>query len=168
MKIEEVEEDKEEEKQVSKPSRPSRVLSMSPKNIDRAKLMNMMKNYTFKWPNMRRIISPHKRVFSNGRIETIQKDQDTTCHYIDLNAIKQNLMKKVKFERPLKAKAKAQQNSRVEDLFNDSSFVKPASQKKETIDRKKHLKKLISDNEIDQIRDQIWMNINQKKVTMDL
>lgn len=77
-------------------------------------------------------------------------------------------MKRIKFDLPQKIKAKENQNVQVEDLFNDSSFVKPLQQKKESMDRKKQLKKLISEKEIDLIRDQIWMNINQKKVTMEL
>ena len=63
----------EEEKEIENKSKnnginQNRIMSMSPKNFDRSKLMNMMKHYTFKCPNMRKISSP-KRIFSNGRNE---------------------------------------------------------------------------------------------------
>lgn len=150
----------------------NRVFSLSPTNFDRTKLLAMMKNYTFKNPNQRRIISPNRRVFSNDRIHNVfaQNPSDNTCHHIDLEAIKKKLINKTKNETHLKAKPKPKvsENICVEDLFWDSSFNKPLKEANITRNRKRQLKKLISDSEIAEIRNQIWQNINQKKGTMEL
>ena len=149
----------------------NRIYSLSPNNFDRSKLLAMMKNYTYKNPNQRRIISPNRRVFSNDRIHNVfiqNPSENNTCHHIDLEAIKKNLVNKTKNEKHIKPKPKISENIWVEDLFWDSSFNKPLKEAGITRNRKKQLKKLISDSEIAEIRNQIWYNINQKKGGMEL
>ena len=68
----------------------------------------------------------------------------------------------------LRPKPKVSENICIEDLFWDSSFNKPLKQANQAKNRKKQLRKLISDSEITEIRNQIWQNINQKKVNMEL
>lgn len=96
-----------------------KVNSVSPTNFDRNKLLAMMKNYTFKSPNKRRLIfSPKGKFSAANKLRNNTNDANSDMHHIDLANIKKNLCNNMNQEQKRTIQQK-ESDSHMEKLFFD-------------------------------------------------